>query len=136
MSPRNYRANVGDVVVIFTMGGGDKAQCSGENTKERSISSEEYKRKAGDECLIAKERSEKLKERNINVVIVAWETENISKIVNDELKEWSTAGKYFQASKENLKTIIDNLTSATCIAPGKIKIYYHHVKDISYVCVQ
>ena len=113
-SPGNYRQDVADVVLIFT--DGEPIRRQGENAF-----GDKYKNSYGlhGEGLLAKDRAQSLKDKNVTVIGLAVGTEDTLSKFRDNIKEWTTEGKYFETNKDSLNSIIDQLINASCIDPGK-----------------
>ncbi|CAB3993406.1 Hypothetical predicted protein [Paramuricea clavata] len=114
-SPRNYRPYVEDVVMIFT--GSKPIRHRGEDTFGDKYNSTRY-----GEGLLAKDRAQSLKDNNIIVVGLVVGRENKLNKFRDNVKEWSTEGKYFETNKDSLQRsimyrLIKSFMSVYCIAP-------------------
>ena len=111
-SPGNYRPDVSDVTLIFT--DGEPWRRGGED-----IFGDKYKSSRYGEGLLAKDRAQSLREKYVTVVGLAVGTEFTSSRFRDDIKEWTTEGKYFETNKDSLQNIMNELISASCIDPGK-----------------
>ncbi|XP_028404374.1 uncharacterized protein LOC114527012 [Dendronephthya gigantea] len=111
-SPDNYRADVGDVVMIFT--DGEPIRRRGEDTFGAKYSHRKY-----GEGLLASDRAKSLRDKDVTVVGLAVGTEYTLRKFRDDIRGWSTEGKYFEANKETLQGIMSKLISASCIDPGQ-----------------
>ena len=111
-SPGNYRPDVTDVVLIFT---------DGEPIRRRNEDKfgDKYRSSRYGEGLLAKDRAQSLREKDVTVVGLAVGTEVTLSRFRDDIKEWTTEGKYFETNKDSLQSIMDELISASCIDPGK-----------------
>ena len=111
-SPGNYRPDVSDVTLIFT--DGEPWRRGGEY-----IFGDKYKSSRYGEGLLAKDRAQSLREKDVTVVGLAVGTEATLSRFRDDIREWTTEGKYFETNKDSLQSIIDQLINASCIDPGK-----------------
>ena len=111
-SPGNYRPDVSDAVLIFT--DGEPIGRTGEDKFGDKYKSSRY----GEE-LLAKDRAQSLRDKDVTVVVLAVGTEYTLSKFRDDIKEWTTEGKYFETSKDSLQSIMNELISASCIDPGK-----------------
>jgi hypothetical protein len=111
-SPGNYRPDVTDVVLIFT--DGEPIRRRGEDKFGDKYNSRRY-----GEGLLAKDRAQSLREKDVTVVGLAVGTEVTLSRFRDDIKEWTTEGKYFETNKDSLQNIMNELISASCIDPGK-----------------
>ena len=109
-SPGNYRPDVTDVVLIFT---------DGEPIRRRGEGKFGDKYKRYGEGLLAKDRAQSLREKDVTVVGLAVGTEFTLSRFRDDIKEWTTEGKYFETNKDSLQSIMNELISALCNDPGK-----------------
>ena len=74
------------------------------------------------ERMLAIDRAKDLRDRDITVVVLGIGTKYALERFKDDMKNWSTSGKYFEANKENLRSVIDLLIDAFCIDPGKVTV--------------
>ena len=111
-SPGNYRPDVSDAVLIFT---------DGEPIRRRGEDKfgDKYKSILYGEGLLAKDRAQSLRDKDVTVVGLAVGTEYLLSRFGDAVKELTTEGKYFETSKDSLQSIMNELISASCIDPGK-----------------
>ncbi len=112
VSPANYRPDVADAVLIFT--DGQPIRRKGEDTF-----GDKYSDRRRGECLLAKDRAKDLRDREVTVVGLGIGTQSTLDRFKDDMKNWSTDGKYFVADKEHLESVMSELISASCIDPGK-----------------
>ena len=112
MGTNYYRSDVSDVVMLFT--DGQPIRRRGEDTF-----GEKYKSNRYGEGLLAADRAQSLKDKDVTVVGLAVGSEGTLSQFRDAIKEWSSPGKYFEATKDTLQNIMDELISASCIDPGK-----------------
>ena len=110
-SPGNYRPDAQDVTLIFT--DGEPIRRRGED-----IFGDKYMSSRSGEGLLVKDRAQSLREKDVTVVGLAVGTEATLRRFRDDIKEWTTEGKYFETNKDSLQNIMDELISASCI-PGK-----------------
>ena len=80
---------------------------------------DKYKSNRYGEELLAKDRAQSLRNKDVTVVGLAVGTEYWLSTFRDDIKEWTTEGKYFETSKDSLQSIMNELISASCIDPGK-----------------
>lgn len=94
-SPKNFRSEVDDVVMILT---------DGEPIRRRGESSfgEKYRSWRNGERLQANDRANSLKSKDVTVVGLAIGYESRSKRLRHLIKTWSTKGKDFETSMNNL----------------------------------
>ncbi|CAB4044650.1 Hypothetical predicted protein, partial [Paramuricea clavata] len=109
-SPENYRSDAGDVVLIIT--DGEPIRRPGEDTF-----GSKYKSNSNGERMLAKDRAQNLRGRDIVVFGLRIRTEDTLSKFRSDIKEWSTKGKYFEANKDSLQRILDELTNVSCIDP-------------------
>jgi hypothetical protein len=127
--------------MIFT--DGEPIRRQGEDTFGDKYNSSRY-----GEGLLAKDRAQSLRDKNITVVGLAVGRENKLNKFGDNVKEWSTEGKYFETNKDSLQSIMDELIksfmSVYCIMPGKkgghvrsqegwtcLKVSCHHGSELT-----
>ena len=84
---------------------------------------EKYKSTRDGERLLATDMAEEIKNKGITLVGLAVGTESTLTKFRGDMMKWSSENKYFEANKDSLNTIINQLISASCIDPGK---YYRH----------
>ena len=98
-----------DVVLLFT--DGEPIRRQGENTF-----GDKYKNSHGlpGEGLLAKDRAQSLKDKNVTVIGLAVGTKVTLSGFGDNIKNWTTEGKYFERNKDSLKSVIDQLINASC----------------------
>ncbi len=118
ISPKNYRPDVGDAVLIFT--DGQPIRHRGDDIFGAKYSDRRY-----GERLLAKDRAKDLRDRDINVVGLGIGPQYMLRRFRDDMREWSTDGKYFEATKENLRSVTDELVSASCIDAGKGTVFIY-----------
>ena len=111
-SPGNYRPDVSDVVMIFT--DGQPIRRRGEDTF-----GEKYASSRNGERMLAKDRAKDLRDRDVTVVGLGVGSEITLSRFRQDIQDWSTQGKYFEAETSTLQGIIDELVSASCIDPGE-----------------
>ena len=100
------------MVLIFT--DGEPWRRGGEDTF-----GDKYKSSGFGERLLAKDRAQILREKDITVVGLAVGTEYWLSRFRDDVKEWTTEGKYFETDINSLQNIMNELISASCIDLGK-----------------
>jgi hypothetical protein len=100
------------VVLIFT--DGEPIRRRGED-----IFGDKYRSSRYGEGLLAKNRAQSLRDKDVTMVGLAVGTEATLSKFRDDIKEWTTEGKYFETNKDSLQSIMDELISASCIDPGK-----------------
>jgi hypothetical protein len=71
------------------------------------------------DCLLRIELKASEKKMSLAVVGLAVGTEVTLSRFRDDVKEWTTEGKYFETNKDSLQSIMNELISASCIDPGK-----------------
>ena len=103
-----------DVVMLFT--DGQPIRRRGEDKFGSKYESNRY-----GEILLAKDRAQSLRDKNVTVVGLAVGTQGTLKDFKHYIEEWSTKGKYFEVDKDELQTILDKLIKASCcnISRGK-----------------
>ncbi|CAB3990655.1 Hypothetical predicted protein [Paramuricea clavata] len=111
-SPRNYRPDVSDVVLILTDGQPIRR-------KDEDNFGDKYKSNSDGEELLAKDRAQSLRDKNVTVVGLAVGSEATLSKFGKKIKEWTTEGKYFETSKDRLHSVMKELISASCIDPGQ-----------------
>ena len=108
--PKNHRSDVSDVVILFT---------DGEPIRRRNEQTfgDKYKGRNG-ERLLAGDMAQQIKEKDITLVGLAVGNERTLRKFRDDMRKWSSEGKYFETTSDSLNTIINELVSASCIDPG------------------
>ena len=116
-SPGNYRADVPDVVLLFT--DGEPIRRPGENAFGDKYKNAGYGLLG--EGLLAKDRAQSLKDKNVTVIGLAVGVKSKEKLreFGENIKNWTTEGKYFERNKYNLTSVIDQLINASCTPAGK-----------------
>ena len=79
---------------------------------------EKYASRRNGERMLAKDRAKDLRDRDVTVVGLGVGSEHTLSSFRQDIQEWSTEGKYFEADAATLQGIIDELVSASCIDPG------------------
>ena len=68
--------------------------------------------------MLAGDMAKEIKEKDITLVGLAVGNERTLRKFRDDMRQWSSEGKYFETSSDSLNTIINQLVSASCIDPG------------------
>ncbi|CAB4045370.1 Hypothetical predicted protein, partial [Paramuricea clavata] len=97
VSPQNYRADVGDVILIFT--NGEPVRRPGEDNF-----GDKYKSSRFGESMLAKDRAQNLRSRDIVVAQLAVGTNYTLRKFRKNVKEWSPAEIYFEMNKYHLES--------------------------------
>ena len=102
-----------DVVLLFT--DGEPIRRQGENAF-----GDKYKNSHGlhGEGLLAKDRAQILRDKNVTVVGLAVGTKVTLSGFRKNIKNWTTEGKYFERNKDSLQSIMNELISASCAGPA------------------
>ena len=115
-----------DVVMIFT--DGEPIRRGGEDTF-----GSKYEDNRNGEILLANDRAQSLKDKNVTVVGLAVGRQDTLEKFKHYIKKWSTKGKYFEADEDKLQTIVDKLIKASCcnISHGKQNenTRFRHIAD-------
>ena len=101
-----------DVVLLFT--DGQPIRPKGEDKF-----GDRYKSNSEGEGLLAKDRAQSLKDKNVTVIGLAVGSKVTLRGFGKKIKNWTTEGKYFERNKDSLQSVMDELISASCVDPGK-----------------
>ena len=101
-SPRNYRPNADDVVLIFT--DGKPIRRRGEDTF-----GDKYKSNYDGEIHLANDRARSLRDKNVTIIGLAAGKKSALKEFRNLIKAWSTKDKYFETHEDKMQKILNGI---------------------------